>query len=155
MRHLIALLLLLAAGLGLAHGADEPVPDHFAKAKELIDLTMPPAKQVQVVDGMIEQMRSNAAMALPEEFFRRFKARWPAAELRDLAIRTHMKCYTVEEIVGLIDFYKTPLGRKVITTTPELMQMIMKESMMMGQRLGAEIMQEIQAEKGAGAPAPR
>jgi hypothetical protein len=55
-------------------------------------------------------------------------------------IRIYMSVYTEEEIQGLISFYESPLGKKMIEKTPQLME----QSMAVGQKYVIAMMPKIQ-----------
>jgi len=52
----------------------------------------------------------------------------------------YQKYFTLNELNGLISFYETPLGSKVISTLP----LITQESMLAGQQWGATLAPKIQ-----------
>jgi hypothetical protein len=62
-------------------------------------------------------------------------------KMKDDYIDLYVDIFSEPEIRELIEFYKTPLGKKVIEKTPLLMQ----KSMQLGQQRATKIMPEIQA----------
>ena len=58
----------------------------------------------------------------------------------DVVYPIYHKFFTLEELNGLLAFYKTPLGRKLIVAMPQLLQ----ESMAAGQKWGETLTPEIQ-----------
>ena len=61
----------------------------------------------------------------------------------DLIAEIYHRHYSHEEIRGLISFYETPLGKKVIQVAPALMQEGMSVGMAWGQRLGPTIEERV------------
>ena len=53
------------------------------------------------------------------------------------------KYLTLEEIKGLVRFYKTPLGRKTISVMPRMTQECMKAGQVWGQSFGAKLDQRV------------
>jgi uncharacterized protein len=56
-----------------------------------------------------------------------------------MIIPNYDKYYTMEEINKMIEFYQTPLGKKVISTMPQIMQ----ESVQAGQSWGKEVGEKV------------
>ena len=54
--------------------------------------------------------------------------------------------FTVQELTEIGKFYKTPIGQKLITTQPEIMQKSMQIGMAWGQRIGQEVETEARKE---------
>ena len=63
-------------------------------------------------------------------------------DLIEMLTPTYQKHLTLEDIKGLIEFYRTPVGKKYAKKSP----MIMQESMQIGQQWGMKIGEEF-AEK--------
>lgn len=61
-------------------------------------------------------------------------------ELVDMLAPVYYKYLTLEDLKGIITFYKTDLGQKFAAKTP----LIMQESMQVGQQWGAQIGQKMQ-----------
>lgn len=95
-------------------------------------------------NGMAKPEEQNELL---KEFYKRFfkdlkegsSYRW----MKNLYIRAYRRKYTREEIQELVKFYQTPLGKKVIKETIEMLPAIMKEGEKMGKYLGFQIMNEI------------
>ncbi len=97
---------------------------------------------------MIAQMMQSMEKAAPnlvsgDEKARKFMSRFreefvkevEADDISIMVIPIYGRAFTHEEIRGLIQFYESPLGQKVIKTLPQIMQ----ESMAMGQQWGQRI----------------
>jgi len=88
---------------------------------------------------MIDMQRKNPNTNLPDVFYDRFLAdmengesfRWMANEL----IKAYRKRFTVEDIQALTVFFKSPAGKKLTTSTPEITQ----ETMAAGEKIGAYV----------------
>ncbi len=94
---------------------------------------------------MMKQMLSNFKMNMtnvPEKFWQDFEKKADMNELMEQIIPIYDKHLNHEDIKGLVKFYETPLGKKVVTTLPSIMQ----ESMMAGQQWGMKIGQQIAKE---------
>lgn len=115
------------------------------KAKELLELTGTGKMGVQMAQQVLSSFRKSFTQ-VPDEFWNKVSEAISADELVNMLIPVYSKYYTEEDIDQLIAFYKTPIGQKVITTTPK----IMEESMLLGKEWGKEITKKIfdELEKG-------
>lgn len=103
------------------------------KIKELIVLTGEENALEQTLYQMLPLMKSQMPQ-VPQQFWDTFMAELNINEIGSKLIPIYSKYLTTEDIEGLIKFYKTPLGRKMIAVSPE----IRRESMKVGQQYGAE-----------------
>jgi hypothetical protein len=49
----------------------------------------------------------------------------PADGFREISVKMYAEMFTEAELTQLIDFYNSPIGKKVISKLPELMQNLM------------------------------
>lgn len=80
---------------------------------------------------------------LVDLFFEKFQSKFAAQQLIDLAVPSHDRYFTDEEIKDLIQFYQTPLGQKAITTLPQLTQEPRESGQKMGEKIGQDSMMEV------------
>ncbi len=86
---------------------------------------------------MLKQQKSE----VPESVWSELEAEFLKTslnELVDMLTPVYQKHLTIEDIKGLIEFYKSPLGKKFAKKTP----LITQESMQAGQQWGMKIGQE-------------
>ena len=119
------LALLLAAGLALpahAQPGQEPSPARMAAAREM----MVASKVRENFDASLARMLEAQIVANPEMhqfepvlrgFFAKYM-RWDDLE-PDFA-RLYAETYSEEELRELARFYRTPLGQRLVSTSPEL-----------------------------------
>jgi hypothetical protein len=141
------LLALCIASLGYAESQT-----HRQAAEEVLRLTkvdkllVPLIDQIQQVQiQQLQQMDlSSEAYATAQRYLRRIndlvarEMQWQ--EIKDDYIGLYTDSFTERELHQLIQFYSTPLGRKVI----EKMPILMEQSMQLGQKKMMKIMPEIQ-----------
>src|SRR5215831_6951697 len=87
---------------------------------------------------MMDQMRPSLEKAfptLPVTFWDEFMAEVKAEELVDRIVPIYAEHFTTDDVNALIQFYKTPIGRKLVAETPGLM----RECMAVGQEWGREV----------------
>ena len=83
---------------------------------------------------------------LSELFFEKFRSKFDTKTLMDLAVARYDENFSDQEIKGLISFYETPLGRKVVTLLPKLTVELQQDGQRLGQQIGRDSMQEVLAE---------
>ncbi|VAW73483.1 FIG01059457: hypothetical protein [hydrothermal vent metagenome] len=93
---------------------------------------------VQVMGQMIPALKQMIPDA-PEEFWQGIMAEVNADKLIELVIPVYQKHLTEEDIKGINAFYDSPAGKKLIKVQPEIVQ----ESMLIGQKWGEQIAQDV------------
>jgi uncharacterized protein len=106
--------------------------------KKLLDLTGSGKLGVQVMQTMITSFKQSTD-SVPDKFWEEMAKEINADTLVSMIIPIYEKYYTDEEILQMIAFYETPLGKKVIATLP----FIMKESMEIGQEWGKQVGEKV------------
>jgi len=113
----------------------------FADMNRTFELQMP-----QVI-GNLKKKYSNIPQATWDDFARigteEFKKSLPEFEEPVIAILD--KNFTDDEIKQLIAFYKTPLGQKVLTQMPVVMQQSEQLGQTWGAQVGARVAERIRA----------
>ena len=136
----MGLALLLATGAGTAAAAT-PKPPSEAQVRELMD--------VFGVNRMLGQMNSQMAAMMqqqlpcvPASYWQGFIDANGARQLTERMVPIYQRHFTAADIDGLLKFYRSPLGRKVITEMPATMA----EGMQLGQEWGRQRAQAMLAE---------
>jgi hypothetical protein len=121
-RRCAILLLPLLVVIGTSPGADETT--HEQAILRLFQLTHMEQKVQEGVASLLAlQMQRNPELVPYEEQIRSFMNRyigWKA--MRDDLIRMYRETFTVDELQAMNAFYITPVGQKVLTRVPELVQ---------------------------------
>ena len=110
---------------------------HREKAEELLFL-MDVQKNVEKNFEVIKQLQINQLKSihfpeldlaelkrLQEELLKRISGELNWDKLKEDYIDFFMKTFTKEEIKGIIDFYKSSIGKRFVEKTPELMNQTM------------------------------
>jgi hypothetical protein len=144
--NLIAVILCLMLAYDLY--ADEQ--SHRKSAEDLL-LIMEVDKQMgaryeQLKNMQTEQLKamgggSQEAISFQNKMMDTMAEEMSWEKLKDDFISVYTEVFTEEELRGLIDFYKGPLGRKFIEKTPELTTKLMQIS----QKHSMQILPKIQA----------
>ncbi len=144
--------LLIAFGALAARAQDQPPkidPAKEADIRRMLQATGANQLGQQMAQQMLTSIRPSLEKMLPEgndrakKFFdtmlQKFTEQMKADSMSELLVPLYDKYFTHDEIKALIQFYESPLGRKLITTMPNLMQ----DSMRIGSEWGRRIMQKV------------
>ena len=93
---------------------------------------------IQVMTNMIAAYRESYPQ-VPQAFWDDFLKEAKPETLVEMIIPVYEKHYTQEEVQGLIAFYQSPLGKKVITTMP----LIAQESYSIGTEWGKKLAEQV------------
>ncbi|MGL4766797.1 MAG: DUF2059 domain-containing protein [Formosimonas sp.] len=129
--------------LGLAAGCFMPMSHAQMMATEksvmeLMEVTREGEFGLQGFEQMLEMMK----LAMPhvsENYLEAIKNKFTEKRFLVALLPVVQKHYTEEEVQGLIAFYQTPLGQKLLQKSP----VVMREGMEAGERLGEQIAQEV------------
>lgn len=112
--------------------------------KKLLELTGAGQMGVQAAESMINSFKKTYP-TVPEEFWEDFKKELKADDLVNMIIPIYDKYYSEADIKQLTDFYQTPVGKKVIASSPKIMQESMQAGQSWGQKIGGKIMENLKA----------
>lgn len=132
--------------------AEELLTPKETLAMEIIELT----QADQMLEGMADQMQQQmhrqmesqiscpaereVAIELTRVFSSELRDLMQSSDLRAELILGYAEIFTRDELEGLVDFYRSDLGKKLIESQPEIAQRTMK----VGQRLGLELNAKMQ-----------
>ena len=91
-----------------------------------------------MMESTIAQIRQ-LAPDVPDEWWDRVIEKIDYEELNRLLIPVYARNFTVEELDGIVAFYRTPVGQSVL----EKMPAVFEDSLLVGQHWGLSIAQEI------------
>ena len=109
-------------------------PGKEARIRELLVLTGTGALGTQVMTRMLDSFRKSLP-DVPAEFWDDFQGQVHPEELEAMIVPIYEKHFDESEIDGMLAFYRTALGKKVIRELPG----IMNESFSAGQEWGQSI----------------
>jgi hypothetical protein len=149
---LIGLALLVAAGGASAQ--QQPSPAAVLIAKELITVKGAAAIYEPIVRGIVEQTRLTLLRANPmlgkdlNEVAAKLRADYGprSAELMDNAARIYATHFTEHELKEALAFYKSPLGRKLVTQEPIILDQSMKEAQAWADHMSDEVIGKFRTE---------
>ena len=129
-----------------ALGATSTIPE---KKRESIHTLLEITGVVKLVDQMVQQMFEMFAKqqpSVPADAWERMKKKMKAEDLVEQMIPVYDKYYTQEDIDGMIAFYRTPLGQKVVRTLPDVSREGFEIGQAWGNRKAEEVLNELKAE---------
>jgi uncharacterized protein len=127
-------------------------PQKEADIRRLLQVMGSERTMTQVMANMEVSMRPLLTSSLPAGEYRerliqlfsdKFHSKIDLRELTDLAIPVYDKYLSDADINGLIEFYSTPLGQKVITVLPNIVSESGEKGRGWGQKIGRESMIEV------------
>ena len=130
-------------------------PAKEADIRRLMDLVGTRLLVAQMMDAMEKSIKPLMTGALPpgeyrekliDLFFAKFHSKADLQQLLDIAVPAYDRYYTHEEIKGLIQFYGTPLGQKMISVLPKLTGELQEAGRKWGEGLGRNSMREVLSE---------
>src|SRR5580658_8326584 len=125
-----------------AASADKVDPAKDAAIRHLMDLTgtTRTGEEInayitkQVHDGLSQALQPDRLAKFMQDFSAKFDTAAPASTVTDAVVPIYAKAFSMEDIQGLIQFYESPLGQRVVKTLPQVAQT--------SQRVGVELEQK-------------
>lgn len=146
------LALLVGFALATAASADDPDPAAIVKAKEV----MAAAHSDKVADQVITLMEKplsqliesanpgrgkEVAELLREHFIPAMRERLP--EFSDMAARVYAKHFTVDELTQLVEFYDSPIGKKLVIEQGAMLTELSQIGQAWGRNVAHEVLRQL------------
>ncbi len=108
----------------------KPDPAKEAAIRHLMDLTQTSKLGDNIQSYITDQVRTGLARALKpdalpkfmDEFNQKFVSAAPASRVTDAIVPIYANAFSTEDIQGLIQFYESPLGQRVVKNLPAVDQ---------------------------------
>lgn len=130
-------------------------PAKVANIRILQELRGDKRNAVQVMDTMLNSIRPLMSRSLPpgeyrdkliDLFMQRIRTMDLAQQILDAAIPIYDKYLSDDDIKGLIQFYQTPVGKKLTSVTPMMTAELQSVGEKRGQDAGRQAMLQVLAE---------
>ena len=144
MKQLILLLLAITV-CSLSPARADVSPEKRAQIEKLLQLTGTERLMGQMENQLIASFRAQMPQ-VPEAFWTKFQQKMNTREMLDLIIPVYDKYYTLDDLKAVNAFYQTPVGQKVLSTLPQVMQETMKIGQEWGEKKGEEAARESEQE---------
>lgn len=124
-------------------------PEQTEKQRDIIKLLRLSGSAELGIQAMDQMMASfeDASAQVPSKFWEDFRKEIKSDDLLTLIVPVYDKYFTHEEVVELIQFYESPIGKKMVATMPLLMHESMEVGKKWGEDIGKKIMKRLK-EKG-------
>jgi uncharacterized protein len=97
----------------------------------------------QVHDGVGRAIGPDKVDAFMGTFNRKFSATSPATAVTDAMVPIYAKAFSIEDIQGLIQFYESPLGQRVVKALPDVVQQSQMAGVQIEQASALKILREM------------
>lgn len=157
-----ALMAVLVCGCGAQSAAQTPAEGEKVRdIKRLLELTGAGGLGVQLGEQQMEQLRPLFSTLPPEvrdkvlrAFEEEMRKELTAEKLIELVIPIYDKHLTAEDVRGLIAFYETPLGRKVVEVLPQISREAFERGAARGGEIGEGVLAKLLADGTLTPPPP-
>jgi hypothetical protein len=112
-----------------------------ADVHALLDITGSFKIAEQLIDGMAQQL-GKANPKIPESFWAEMRKKIKKEDFYALITPIYRRHLSPEDIKGLLAFYRTPLGQRVVKSLPAIAQESMVVGQAWGEKIGRQIVQE-------------
>jgi hypothetical protein len=121
--------------------------EQTALARQFLEATGALEQGFRIIEASLPAQRA-ANPAIPAVFWDRLLAQVKARrdEFLNEVIPVFARLFTSAELKGLVDFYRSPLGRRLLEIQPQMAKEIGEASQRWGQRLSLEVAQQLAAE---------
>jgi hypothetical protein len=126
-----------------------------ARIRELMDVTGTRNLGQQLIEAGMEQFRSSVLDSQPdnprakqfvEAFVSRFQKHFDPDSLNERVIPIYDKYLTAEDLQGLLDYYHSPLGKRMLKVLPEVTRESQAAGYALGQKAAQETMEELKTD---------
>ena len=140
---------------GLAPNAANINPQKDARIRELMEVTGAKNLGEQLIQAGMDQFRSSVLDSQPDNprakqfvdaFVARFQKHFDADSLNERVIPIYDKHLTVEDLQGLLDYYHSPLGQRMLKVLPEVTRESQAVGFALGQKAAQDTMDELKTD---------
>ena len=140
---------------GQAPTLEKPDPAKEAAIRHLMEITQTSKLGDNITNAITQQVRAVMSRNIqdPEQlqkfmdsFGQKFEAAAPPSAVTDAEIPIYSHYFTMEDIEGLIKFYESPLGQRVVKSLPEVVQNTQQTGVQMDQKAALEVLRSMAAE---------
>jgi hypothetical protein len=130
-------------------------PRKETRIRELMDITGAKNLGQQLIDAGMEQFRASVQDSQPDNprakqfadaFVARFQKHFDPNSLTERVIPIYDKYLTADDLKGLLDYYHSPLGQRMLKALPEVTRESQAAGFALGQKAAQETMEELKAD---------
>jgi len=130
-------------------------PQKEARIRELMDVTGAQDLGQQLIEAGMEQFRNSVQDSQPnnprakqfvDAFVARFQKHFDSDSLTERVIPIYDKYLTADDLQGLLDYYHSPLGQRMLKALPEVTRESQAAGFALGQKAAQETMEELKTD---------
>jgi hypothetical protein len=130
-------------------------PQKEARIRELMDVTGAKNLGQQLIEAGMEQFRSSVQDSQPnnprakqfvDAFVSGFQKHFDVNTLNEQIIPIYDKYLTSDDLKGLLEYYHSPLGQRMLKTLPDLTRESQAAGFALGQKAAQETMEELKTD---------
>jgi hypothetical protein len=130
-------------------------PQKDARIRELMEVTGTKNLGQQLIEAGMDQFRSSVLDSQPDNprakqfvdaFVVRFQKHFDPDSLNERVIPIYDKYLTVEDLQGLLDYYHSPLGQRMLKVLPQVTSESQAAGFALGQKAAQETMEELKTD---------
>lgn len=133
---------------------EKPDPAKEAAIRHLMDITQTSKLGDNITNAITQQVRTVMSRTIqPEElqkfmesFSQKFASAAPASAVTDAEIPIYAHYFSMDDIEGLIKFYESPLGQRVVKNLPEVVQNTQQTGVQMDQKAALDVLRSMSTE---------
>jgi hypothetical protein len=137
-----------------AASADKVDPAKDAAIRHLMDLTgtARTGEEInayitkQVHDGLSQALQPERLAKFMQDFSAKMESAAPASSVTDAVVPIYAKAFSLEDIQGLIQFYESPLGQRVVKALPQVAQSSQRAGVQIEQKGAMTVLQDMSTE---------
>ncbi len=142
MRRGMKLMAVAVLGLGLIGQAAAAQPSD-KQVRELFEV-MHLSRMYTQMNGQMTEVMGQVAPCVPVSYWKDFIDAKASEQLLSQMVPVYQRHFTAQDVAGLVKFYKSTLGQKLITQLPQTMAEGMKIGQQWGRRRGLEMVRQLQ-----------
>jgi hypothetical protein len=134
---------------------EKPDPEKEAAIRHLMDITQTSKLGENISNAITQQVRGVMSQRIqqPEQlqkfmdaFVQKFTAAAPPAAVTDAEVPVYSHYFSMEDIQGLIKFYESPLGQRVVKNLPEVVQNTQQAGVQINQKAALDVLRSMSTE---------
>jgi uncharacterized protein len=134
---------------------EKPDPAKEAAIRHLMEITQTSKLGENISGAITQQVRAVMSRSIQqpdqmqkfmEAFTQKFQAAAPASAVTEAEIPIYSHYFTMEDIQGLIKFYESPLGQRVVKSLPEVVQSTQQAGVQMDQKAALDVLRSMSTE---------
>jgi hypothetical protein len=131
---------------------EKPDPAKEAAIRHLMDITQTSKLGENITGAITAQVRQVMGRSIqkPEDlqkfmdaFSQKFNAEAPPSAVTDAEIPVYSHYFSMEDIQGLIKFYESPLGQRVVKTLPQVAQQTQQAGVQLDQKAALDVLRSM------------